>query len=695
MAGTLRLSNTGTGNGQSTITTAASGDTTYTLPSGGGTFVTTSSTQALTVPFASGTASAPSVTFLGDSNTGIYSPGADQVAVATNGTGRLFVDASGKVGIGATAPVSKLEVDGDIKSAGRGTSFGFTLPDWRVSNSSSGNALVIDDYTTERLRITSAGLVGIGTSSPAYKLDVVVASSKGIGAFAPASSAGITDFSAGGVGWTFTRPDDGSYIHSIYSYNTAGAAKNNFVIQSRNDIVFTYGGDHTNAIETMRLADGKVGIGTTSPAWPLDVNGIAKVKQAVLFEAANSTNRWDLYTNTDDTFRFNYNGSGNDEITITSGGNVGIGTTSPNSKLAVSNGGAESFEFYPADASNVNKINYYNRSGAVYCDAVQNAASHQFAIQGTERVRIDSSGRLLVGTSASRNVGSGGAGATVQFESTGYRLLSTVQNSNDAFGSQFCLGKSRGTTIGSATVVQNNDEIGYFAFAAADGTDVEGACAAITAFIDGAPGNNNLPGRLVLSTTAAGSSTPSERMRIESTGRMQHTSSIDSLYLGSTQGAGTSYAFILGVHSRTGPQTGGTNAFLVYTNGNVENTNNSYAGISDLKLKENIVNAGSQWDDLKALQVRKYNFKKETGQQTHTQIGLVAQEVELVSPGLVSESPDRDEDGNDLGTVTKSVNYSVLYMKAVKALQEAMERIETLEASNTDLLARVSALEAN
>jgi hypothetical protein len=64
---------------------------------------------------------------------------------------------------------------------------------------------------------------------------------------------------------------------------------------------------------------------------------------------------------------------------------------------------------------------------------------------------------------------------------------------------------------------------------------------------------------------------------------------------------------------------------------------------------------------------------------------LVAQEVELVSPGLVSESPDRDDEGNDLGTVTKSVNYSVLYMKAVKALQEAMERIEALEAKVTAL----------
>jgi hypothetical protein len=129
---------------------------------------------------------------------------------------------------------------------------------------------------------------------------------------------------------------------------------------------------------------------------------------------------------------------------------------------------------------------------------------------------------------------------------------------------------------------------------------------------------------------------------------------------------------------------------IVYGNGNIVNTNNSYGSLSDIKLKENIVDANSQWDDLKALQVRNYNFKEG---QTHTQIGLVAQEVELVSPGLVTESPDRDEDGNDLGTVTKSVNYSVLYMKAVKALQEAMTRIETLEAANTDLAARLTALE--
>ena len=147
--------------------------------------------------------------------------------------------------------------------------------------------------------------------------------------------------------------------------------------------------------------------------------------------------------------------------------------------------------------------------------------------------------------------------------------------------------------------------------------------------------------------------------------------------LGSAASAGTTYMLLQGVYGRTSLGNGGAESFRVYTNGNVQNTNNSYGAISDIKLKENIVDATPQWNDIKALQVRKYNFKEG---QTHTQIGLVAQEVELVSPGLVTESPDRDAEGNNLGTVTKSVNYSVLYMKAVKALQEAMERIELLEA---------------
>jgi hypothetical protein len=104
-------------------------------------------------------------------------------------------------------------------------------------------------------------------------------------------------------------------------------------------------------------------------------------------------------------------------------------------------------------------------------------------------------------------------------------------------------------------------------------------------------------------------------------------------------------------------------------NGNVQNSNNSYTGISDIKLKENIVTTPNG-TDIKALKFVTTTSKA----KPRPKLGLVAQEVEQCFPGLVSES--RPDEKADL-TVTKSVNYSVLYMKAVKALQEAMERIET------------------
>jgi hypothetical protein len=123
----------------------------------------------------------------------------------------------------------------------------------------------------------------------------------------------------------------------------------------------------------------------------------------------------------------------------------------------------------------------------------------------------------------------------------------------------------------------------------------------------------------------------------------------------------------------------------VWSNGNIININNSYGAISDVKLKENIIDASSQWDDIKNLTVRKYSLKADS-LDAPNMLGVIAQEVEAAGmAGLVYESPDLDRDNNDLGTVTKQVNYSILYMKAVKALQEAMTRIETLEAKVTAL----------
>ena len=127
-------------------------------------------------------------------------------------------------------------------------------------------------------------------------------------------------------------------------------------------------------------------------------------------------------------------------------------------------------------------------------------------------------------------------------------------------------------------------------------------------------------------------------------------------------------------------QNGNAIVFEVEGDGDVKNANNSYGSTSDEKLKENIADASSQWDDIKNVKVRKFSYKIDK-ESSANKIGVIAQELEKVSPNLVTDSIDRDSDtGEDLGTKTKSVKYSILYMKAVKALQEAMTRIETLEA---------------
>ena len=128
---------------------------------------------------------------------------------------------------------------------------------------------------------------------------------------------------------------------------------------------------------------------------------------------------------------------------------------------------------------------------------------------------------------------------------------------------------------------------------------------------------------------------------------------------------------------------GGAIKFRVNSNGNVINVNNSYGSISDVNLKENIEDASSQWDDIKAVKVRKFSWKSDKKDKADM-LGVIAQELETSGMGgLVQESPDTrpTEDGGfeQTGTSHKSVKYSILYMKAIKALQETMTKVEKLE----------------
>lgn len=152
----------------------------------------------------------------------------------------------------------------------------------------------------------------------------------------------------------------------------------------------------------------------------------------------------------------------------------------------------------------------------------------------------------------------------------------------------------------------------------------------------------------------------------------------NTFYAQSSASAGLTYTLFSGYYGSTLGQEGtGTPCVKIYTNGDIDNDTGTYGQLSDIKLKTNIVDASSQWDDFKAFRFVNYNQIKNP---SLTQLGVIAQEIENVSPGLVYEVPELDENDVPTGVVTKGVKYSILYLKAAKALQEAIERIEQLEA---------------
>jgi hypothetical protein len=131
----------------------------------------------------------------------------------------------------------------------------------------------------------------------------------------------------------------------------------------------------------------------------------------------------------------------------------------------------------------------------------------------SERARIDSSGRLLVGTSTSI-AGAFSDQSLVQISKTdGAAGLALHKFSANVDGSIIYLNKSRGATNGTNAVLQSGDQIASINFAGADGTTYHRA-AVIEAAVDGTPGADDMPGRLVMSVTLDGASSPTEALRI-------------------------------------------------------------------------------------------------------------------------------------------------------------------------------------
>ena len=452
--------------------------------------------------------------------------------------------------------------------------------------------------------------------------------------------------STGGTGSVQLNCPDNHNLNTSFTLPTTNVTGGEFVLaDGSGNVNIDSGTLYVDAVNN------RVGIGNTSPDYNLTVANtssyvIQNLKSSttefcgIYFGDTDAAGRGTIvYDNNVDAMSFRTNGSGED-MRIDSSGRVGIGTTAPNYPLTVKTSNTSTVHIWAGGTTFESRLFFgdddsVNRGSIIYD---HNTDSMRLSINGSERARIDSSGRLLVGTTS----------GSIDFQVK---------------------------TSGGFQVV-NAGEIALRYNAYYDGTDkyIQAANKASSLVMNGS-GEFRFYSTNTASTSAGSSITGwTERMRIFSNGRATH---------GSTAGSGGEAFNVFGANGE----------LRVLGNGNVQNTNNSYGQISDVKLKENIVDASSQWTDVKGLRVVNFNFKEETGYETHKQIGFIAQEVEEVSPGLVYEISDYDKDGNDLGTVTKSVNYSVLYMKAVKALQEAMERIETLEAINASFEARLTALE--
>jgi hypothetical protein len=304
-----------------------------------------------------------------------------------------------------------------------------------------------------------------------------------------------------------------------------------------------------------------------------------------------------------------------------------------------------------------------------------------------ERLRITSAGLIGINTAA--------PAAQLSLNSTGNdeNIISRFSNTN--FGPFVILRKSRNAAVDNNTIVNNGDQLGTIRFDGANGSGYTPA-AMIRALVDGAPGaTNDMPGALTFSTTADGTGTLSERVRITNQGNVgvgTNNPGSTRLYVLGGDASNPTGLFYHNVASATSQA-----ALQVIKQDNV-NTNNSliqfwinggatgsgqitanganaaaFSTFSDQRLKENIANLPPQLSNINALRPVEFDYKDGSGHQ----IGFIAQEVQEVYPELVGPGKDGMLMLTGLGPTEA---------RLVKAIQELSSQV-------TALTSRVAALE--
>jgi hypothetical protein len=538
---------------------------------------------------------------------------------------------------------------------------------------------------TERLRITSAGLVGIGTSTPGADLEV-------FGDTADLVLTNVTNNNATGANKSLICGVGGATAFSIAPWQNSGfidsATTNGLALgaSSSTGSVRLYTGT-SRSVRAIIDSSGNVGIGTTSPGEVLTVNGNARITNLGIgmspstgrtlevesssnagIRIANSSaasgayiNFWDNSVAANQNYlgcegnNLVYKPNNVEKARIDSSGRLLVGTSTGTSRLSIAgtadNANSEIQITATGVASgyigaNSNGLNIgTDTAGLVFKTGVAGGGS--VGASGTERMRIDSSGRLLIGTSSA--IASGTEKIQAQGSLSLYDATSSIAGA--------------GSVINFRT----------------DG----GATGAIKASISGQNDSTySYAGRLVFSTTADGASLPTERMRITNGGDFYFNCTVTTK---TTEGfrvenggqpnvsRGTGGSFMLFFHAGDGSTIGSIT--------NSGGTATAYNTSSDYRLKENVNPVSDGITRLQQLKPSRFNFISDPDTVID---GFLAHEVQAVVPECVTGEKDAvDDDGNP---VYQGIDQSKLVPLLTAALQEAIGEIESLKA-------RVAALE--
>ena len=649
----------------------------------------------------------------------------------TSGYGSLEVGGSSGGLLDFKAPFSD---DFDSRIIANGTNF-------TLDNQNAGS-IIFNNNLAERMRITSSGNVGIGTTNPSTaKLEVHGLTS--INGNAPASDYALNITGSSGVNGGLVCFDSTVSASTTLVTTTSGGYLN-----VRENLPLHF---NTNNTERMRIdGNGRVGIGVSSMNdATLEIQPASDIPQIKLTQnnVPDGGDGWKFHNSgpTGGNLAIIREGSGVDTeyMRITTSGNVGIGTNSPAQLLHVNSTGNVAAAQIQG-ASHTAKIST-DGAGAIFGTTTNGYML--LTTNSAERMRIDVSGNLLVGTTDTtlyNNTSGDGLcyrnGASLDVTAASDNCLILNRNTTDGGIAEF---RKDGTIVG--TIVTN---AGAFVF--------KGASTSQPVQLQTHDGNEDIevdPDGFIKMETAG-----SERLRINSSGNVGIGTSSPSSNLHVEGGAGANIAIksTAGRHWRIGDGVGSSNGnFVIYDytnstarltidttgsffikrtstytyangslcvegtggnpcivagtsgttfynnvvigngNGNVgsistNGSSTSFNTSSDYRLKENVVNLTGATTRLKQLEPKRFNFIADADK---TVDGFIAHEAQAVVPEAVTGIHNEvDADGN---AVMQGIDQSKLVPLLTAALQEAIAKIETLETEMTSVRARLDALEAN